>query len=220
MRVALGYCYRQMSPSAFIKDTINAFLSVPDIEYLLDIPYRHDIHTARNQMVKKFLATDADALLNVDTDILYTASDVQRLIDWNVPMVAGAYSSEFNLLDTCIRGEDGMPIQIGLPAKPTEVLFTGAGFTLIKREVFEKIGEGWYDLYAEEDGFKHGEDWSFCVRVRQAGYAIILDPAVRLGHLKYLTLTPNAPLKVVQEDDEYMGRESPADPGSPGAASP
>jgi hypothetical protein len=214
LKVALGYCYRQMSPTAFIRDTINTALYVDEIQAVLDVPYRHDIHKARNQMVKQFLATDCDALLNVDTDILYKPEDVERMIAWDKPMVAGAYLSEFDLLDTCVRGPNGLPVQIGLPDEPTEVLFTGAGFTLIKREVFEKIPyDTWYDLHAEEDGFKHGEDWSFCVRVRQAGYAIILDPAVRLGHLKYLVLTPKEPMKVIQ-DDPYQPDSS--KPGSEG----
>lgn len=212
MDVALGYCYRQMSPTAFIKSTINAVLEVPEITTVLDQPYRHDIHKARNALVKQFLATRCDALLAVDTDIIYTPEDCLKLILWDEPMVAGAYLSEFDLLDTCVRGKDGLPIQIGLPGGPTEVLFTGAGFTLVKREVFEKIASGWYDLGAEEDGFKHGEDWSFCVRVRQAGYKIILDPSVRLGHLKYLVLTPRESMKVINDggiDEHPSYQQSP-----------
>lgn len=197
MKVALGYCYRQMSPTAFIKSTIDVWSAIPEVREggLIEEAYRHDIDKARNNLVTKFLATRADALLSVDTDIIYTPEHVQKLIDWDLPFVSGAYMNEFSLIDAAVLGDNGHPKQIGLPGGPTEVLFTGAGFTLIQREVFEKIAHEWYS-FTEEDGWKHGEDWSFCVRVRQAGYKIMLDPEIRVGHLKYLVLTPNQKMVV------------------------
>src|SRR5262249_50897991 len=78
---------------------------------------------------------------------------------------------------------------------PVEVDYAGTGFLLIRRDVIESLAktvlhyEGpdgrvpcLYNTPIHNDGFE-SEDYHFCRLAREAGYKIILDPSVRLGHI-------------------------------------
>ena len=63
------------------------------------------------------------------------------------------------------------------PEGPSRMSSVTMGFTLVKREVLDKVG-----LFNEKlVGY---EDREFCLRARRAGYAVVFDPTVRCRHLK------------------------------------
>ncbi|GAI56437.1 unnamed protein product, partial [marine sediment metagenome] len=68
-----------------------------------------------------------------------------------------------------IEGTDGL-IKIG---------GCGAGFLLVKREVFEKMSFRWFSFEAGS-----GEDLYFCDKARKHGFEIWADMSVLLGHLR------------------------------------
>lgn len=82
-----------------------------------------------------------------------------------------------------------------------EILLLATGFLCAKREVLEKLGET-SEIYEDLDPnngerkrFMHfytsdvhehnleSEDWSFCRRAREAGFKVMLDTKVTLGHV-------------------------------------
>jgi hypothetical protein len=70
---------------------------------------------------------------------------------------------------------------------PFEVCYTGFGFLLIKRGVFECITYPWF----EPQHYKIGnvvdfssEDVSFCKKAQSEGFKIFVDPTVIVGHEK------------------------------------
>lgn len=198
-KVAVGFCYRTMSPSEFSVRMIRLWTESPEVQQggLIYVPYRHWLYEARNEMVRDFLGTQADALLMIDTDMTFTTDDVRRLITLDSPIAASAYMFDLGRLDAALETPDGIQMlqSSPLPDKPGQVDYAGTGFMLIQREVFEKIGQDWFNHTTLEDGTWLWEDWSFCKRAREAGFPIWLDPKVRPGHLKNLVLTPEQPME-------------------------
>ena len=61
----------------------------------------------------------------------------------------------------------------------------GMGCTLIPVSVLEAIGpRPWFEYRNDDDGWPRvTEDVPFCLKAKQAGYALWIDPAVRCGHV-------------------------------------
>lgn len=86
--------------------------------------------------------------------------------------------------------------EIGEKGRLIEVFYAGFGLIAIKRGVFERIGYPWFEGISvewEDDGGKLfrrmlTEDVSFCVKARQKGFKIYVDPTVCIPHEKRVLL--------------------------------
>lgn len=113
------------------------------------------ITRGRNRIAHEFMQSDCTHLMFIDSDIQFQAQDVFRLIDCNLPIVAGCYplkqinwdniSKVSGLVDAKDLGELGGNLVVSFREdsfavdKPTEVYETGTGFMLIKRSVFKSL---------------------------------------------------------------------------------
>jgi len=73
--------------------------------------------------------------------------------------------------------------------KPFTVDYTGFGWVLIKNGVFENLEYPWFapKMQVFESGNVQdmcGEDVSFCLDAKEAGFDIWCDPRIRVGHEK------------------------------------
>ena len=73
--------------------------------------------------------------------------------------------------------------------KPFTVDYTGFGWVLIKKGVFESLTYPWFapQMQVFESGEVQdmcGEDVSFCLDAIKEGYEIWCDPRIRVGHEK------------------------------------
>jgi GT2 family glycosyltransferase len=73
--------------------------------------------------------------------------------------------------------------------KPFTVDYTGFGWVLIKKGVFENLEYPWFapKMQVFDSGEVQdmcGEDVSFCLDAKEAGYEIWCDPKIRVGHEK------------------------------------
>ena len=73
--------------------------------------------------------------------------------------------------------------------KPFTVDYTGFGWVLIKNGVFENLEYPWFapKMQVFESGAVQdmcGEDVSFCLDAKEAGFEILCDPRIRVGHEK------------------------------------
>lgn len=142
---------------------------------------------ARNSIVQRFLASDAEYLLWIDSDTLWEEGDIQLLMD---TLDAGADIATGIQFAT---SEHHMPLirklnlalgvmepfyKLPNDTKPFPIGGCGFGFVLMKREVLEKIKEPWFEF---RSGFS--EDLYFCVRALQAGFKIYANPTVMVGHI-------------------------------------
>lgn len=153
---------------------------------------------ARNAAVEVFLRSDADWLWTLDTDIGFEPDSLDRLLAHpNYSIISGFYKTTCETGPLYLDGSTGwkeLPLALQEADdgrfRPydkyegaMEVDAVGAGCLLVHRGVFQVLDSGWYDTVR---GL--GEDISFCVKARYAGYKILCDTDVKLSHHKAVWL--------------------------------
>lgn len=160
-----------------------------------------NLDTERNELAKVALSDlSTTHIMFVDTDIITeipVLDAIAILLGRNVDIVSGLYRA---------KQKDGFPNAVWIKAKPDlippelrkegvtaysaiekwdpptanmlEADAVGAGFLLIKREVFEKIGFPWFVW----DKPYPSEDFIFCEKLKKAGYKILVTPDVKCSH--------------------------------------
>lgn len=167
------------------------------------------IADARALIVSQFLAGDADQLVFVDSDVLWEAGALVRLLDHPVDFVAGIYPQRRDPINYCVswdpsREELWADENTGL----VEVHGVPAGFMKLTRKMLERMSDAYRDLtfyceqapdhkavalfsdyWFEENGtrLKLGEDYAFCRRWRDLGGSVWIDPEIKMGHVGYKT---------------------------------
>lgn len=169
------------------------------------------IEKVRAEIGHQFLYhTDADCLLMVDSDIVWSPDDVLRLLAWSD-------TRDFVVAPYCTK-EDEPVFYYGLSPGPDGKLLQDAdglvrcatapgGFNLVTRAAMEALVAAYPELvYRSGRGFLKGEDvcalWhtylrdgadgvrtyvgediAFCNRWTAIGGEIWMDPAISLGHI-------------------------------------
>lgn len=163
------------------------------------------IGDCRGLIVSKFLESDGTDLVFVDSDVVWEAGALVKLIDYPVEFVSAIYPQRRDPVAFCVQL---IPERPELWADPEtgllEVAGVPAGFMRCSREMLEKMVEHYADtqFYCEvapnhtaHDLFgsyrigrtKFGEDYSFCRRWRDIGGKVWVDPEIRMGHVGYKT---------------------------------
>jgi hypothetical protein len=152
-----------------------------------------------------------DYQLWIDSDIVFTSEKFWQLCDLALPaedpereVAAGWYATEDGMTTSVAHWleEDDFRKNGGVMnhetvesiqkrKKPFTVDYTGFGWVLIKKGVFEdeKMEYPWFapKMQQFESGAVQdmcGEDVSFCLDAIDAGYDIWCDPRIRVGHEK------------------------------------
>ena len=160
---------------------------------------------ARNTLTAWFLDTEAEALLWLDSDLVFSPEMIARLCSHDEPVVAGMYPLKcdsdgtiewcLNALPGAQRRADGL-----LPVR-----YAGTGAMLIKREVFRQIFMAglalpyWcdgqrsavhHDFWrvgvngaSAEPGNYLSEDWFFCEWCQQLGIPVYVDTQTIFRHV-------------------------------------
>ena len=162
------------------------------------------ISRARNFLSAEFLGTDCTHCLWIDCDILFTLQDVERLASHDEAIVGGFYpfktEGEFSPVAEFIPGS--LPDARGL----LPVRYLGAGFLLVRRDVFERMitaygpeicypepprqihHDFWRNgVYRGPDAYSTGhylnEDLFFQQNATDLGFKVYGDTQVVLKHL-------------------------------------
>ena len=166
---------------------------------------------SRNRLAADFLETDCTHLLFIDSDIVFTVEDFDRVTGHDVPVVGGLYPLRGTEdLEWCAEGIVPPP-----PIRPDglqQVKRTGTGFMCIAREVFERMllqfgheieytsdmggqpqgsprrteWDFWpMGVYQFPDGSRRylTEDWFFCQKWMDMGGEIFADTHALLQHV-------------------------------------
>jgi hypothetical protein len=132
-----------------------------DVEY--SFMFNESLITrARNSLTYTFMQTDCSHLMFIDADIKFRAEDVIHMIRAEKDILCGIYpKKEINWYSVKAAMDRGVPFdqlkshtgsfvvnlvnyagEVTVPVNvPVEIFNGGTGFMLIKREVFDKLGE-------------------------------------------------------------------------------
>lgn len=203
--IVIGYPHGREVAHAFMKSLLTAITQLPPgmLRAIQSVSAgAFSLDRARNEIVDRFLETDAEWLLFIDTDMQFTAEDILRVLKTahpqSRPVVGGlcfklqGVNEDFGavLVPTLYRyiapGEpDALPVLNYGDLEQVDA--TGAAFLLVHREVFTKIGGDWFSHHPDQK--TASEDWAFSLRLRDHGIPLYVDTRAKIGHEKAVVFT-------------------------------
>lgn len=155
-------------------------------------------------LVRSALASQAvrggyDETLWIDSDVVFTPADVERIREHAEPIVAGLYVKKDRNEFAC-QFDGHADVKFGLGGGLLKMRGVGMGFTRVLRGVYEEVkrvhglpdcGGGYdpaetvtpYFLPMVEGATYLSEDYSFCRRAQAAGFDVWADTRLKLGHV-------------------------------------
>ena len=153
---------------------------------------------------------DYDAMMWIDSDIVFKPEDFFNLLESPHDVTAGLYMMEdlqhfatveewneefFSKKGTFkfLRPDDIVRVD-GVDSSPSqykEVAYTGMGWMLIRKGVVESLKYPWFHSELQRVGSltdMNSEDVAFCKAIQAAGHHIHVDTKIRVGHQKLLVI--------------------------------
>jgi hypothetical protein len=139
----------------------------------------------RNLAVKAGRETRAEWLLFLDSDMIFPAETIERLISHGRDVVGATYPRKILPLAFIGNRLDGVPFSLA-DKGVIEATRLPAGCLLIKRDIFDRMQEPFFRCgYDEKSGEILGEDFWFSDRVRALGYSLWCDMELSL-HVEHI----------------------------------
>jgi glycosyltransferase involved in cell wall biosynthesis len=191
---------------------------------------------ARNTLTVEFLKSDCTHLLFVDSDLVFDASHIVRMLSHDEDIVGGFYPKKQQGDPELVFNAMVPPVKMD-SRRLTQVRYIGTGFILVKRHVIEKmVSELGDQIMFEVDGkpgtygfdfwpvgvyhYPNGtsrylsEDWYFCQRAIDLGFKIYGDNGVILKH------SGSAVYPLKTQEEKLFGRLPSNGPSEQAAVSP
>jgi hypothetical protein len=159
------------------------------------------IADSRGIIATRFWESDCDELIFVDSDVTWEAGALLKLVDAPVDLVAGVYPARRDPISYPLHYLDKKELWADPETGLLEVKSVATGFMKISRNCIERMiseyperhfytserDKQFYPLFDHvfEDGYKWGEDYSFCIRWRNIGGQVWIDPEIAMGHIGY-----------------------------------
>jgi hypothetical protein len=136
----------------------------------------------------------------IDSDISWSVEAFEALIQSDKDILSGMVAVGRDGRISAMRlNSNGHPVSLNavdflLEGEPVMVDGVGFGFVAVKAEVFKKMQRPWFRIRETEiEGASYpvmfGEDYSWCVGAKEAGYKIWLHPLIRVEHHKAVIFT-------------------------------
>jgi len=152
--------------------------------------FERPIEHNRNLIVQRFLASDCDYLLQIDSDVvpennpILLVDHIKDIVTCPVPIF-----QEKVFYNNYIKESDHLiPLEIKEARGLVEIEATGTGILMCSRKVLEDIKKPFERLYDENGLAIYGSDLYFCEKVREKGYKIYTDTSNICKHYKTLNL--------------------------------
>jgi GT2 family glycosyltransferase len=164
-------------------------------KYILFCVHGMGIAVARNKTFDMALEQELDYILSLDTDHIYSAEVLYKLIqdldDYDLQMVSAAYASRGNAEP--VYAHVGFPdesgsfknamIKLGSVSGLVDTYAVGFGFVLLRPEFVKKMKETFGLLFRWSDDKYIGEDIYFCRNAAKLGARVCFDADARVWHL-------------------------------------
>lgn len=136
-----------------------------------------------------------DVIVWIDSDISWEIPAISELIKSPHHITGGLYqTAPDGTVAVAMDNGQGLPrkfnkVECLLWEDPFEAWGVGFGFVAMTTGVFEKIPRPWFEIEKirwPENNFDTnvGEDYSWCVRARRAGFKVMVDPRIKVKHHK------------------------------------
>ena len=179
-----------------------------DIEYELFTQYIPNIYQVRGLLLgadhqlgpsqhpwqgKK----EYDYIMWIDSDQVFEPDDFFKLLEHDKDIVSaiiyrkpkGDSIDDVPYCFACNITEDRQLYSNEVTGELIKVWSSGMGWMLVKKGVFEKIDYPWFYPIHTNDGIGiHGEDHSFQIRAKEAGFDSWADTSIIVGHEKEVVL--------------------------------
>ena len=205
---------------SFSRNFFNSFINLVDycykrnIQFIVSQHYSPVVYYARNLCLggdvlrgenqKPFNGEiDYSHLMWIDYDIVFTSQQFQTLLDYDKNIVSGIYmmgdgkhyATVENWDESYFKKNGAFQFSTVEDFRDCKGLisvgYTGLGFMLVKRGVFESLKYPWFQPVFHEIGDCRdfsSEDVSFCKMIKKKGYNVYIDPQIRVGHEKKVVL--------------------------------
>lgn len=154
----------------------------PDSKIHFDTSH-YSLAEKRNVAVRVLLGNSLDHILFIDSDMQPRPEHVQALLEHtDLPIVSGLCFTRTPPYRPAFKPKDSNVIKLDKNTGLMTADWTGMAFTLIRREVFEKM----YDPWFEETEPGRGEDVAFCERSQ---YPVFVDSSILVPHTGTVRVT-------------------------------
>ena len=203
----------------FLRSWTNLVLELPnhDIDWGVADGYSPNLYYVRNMCLggdvtrgihqKPWNDVDYDYMMWIDSDIVFDPKHFFTLLDHKKDIVSGLYMMQDGQYYATVKDwDDEFYKQNGyfqfLSKKDVQTMwglqkvdYTGFGWILIKKGVFETLEYPWFrpEWYEfDKDGVEVKEfameDVTFCKMIKRNGFDVYIDPKVIVGHEKKMIL--------------------------------
>ena len=148
--------------------------------------YGYRIDQIRNLIADWVIKGGYDYLFSVDSDVTFDNQVLQKFINHDVDVVSGIYRQRKDEQILEVYGEHGGNLSWADISDKKLLKIGGCGFgcVLVKREVFEGVGQPAFEYHVALDHKDTiSEDWDFCAKARDKGFKVWADTDVVCGHI-------------------------------------
>lgn len=155
------------------------------------------IQCGRDAVLDDFLNSDYQKLFWIDSDMVWNTDDFLKMVALSTryDVICASYPVKIAEKKSFIAKQSGIlrPDELGM----VEVEGVGLGFTVIDRKVAEAVakdkpvvidqmtGRSMKSVFRVDivDGHRRTEDMAFFADIRDAGFKVMMDPEIELGHI-------------------------------------
>lgn len=167
---------------------MSLFMATPKVEMPKKLVIKTGcyVHWNRNDLVRNALESRADYLMFIDSDMVFPADAIARLVQADKDIIGATYHRRREPLEpTTKQWMNGVlqPVDM-IGAVPAQVDVVATGFMLIKTSVLFALDDPWF-LFATDEGTQKelGEDETFCLTAKSAGFEVWCHPDLGVGHI-------------------------------------
>lgn len=195
MRITIALCTNREVKAKTVASLLELVTFYKDIDFHILVANRgFHIGENRNYCVIQAQKNQSDYLFFVDDDMVFEKDTLTRLLAHNKEVIGvNSYSRCLPLSSTVgLMDKDGKymhpdkhsAIEMKIPDTLFKCYFVGTGVMLIDMKVFDKIEKPYFVFKSDKNGMiVHGEDGSFCEKVKSIGIDIWCDPTIEIFHI-------------------------------------
>ncbi len=212
-KVTIALCTNREVKAKTVASLLELVAYSKDVDLHILVANRgYTIGENRNYCVVQAQRNGSDYLFFVDDDMVFHPETLEYLLDHKKDVVGvNSYSRCLPLSSTVgLMDKDGKymhpskysAIEMKIPDELFKCYFVGAGVMLIDMKVFDKIEKPYFVFTEDENGMIiHGEDGSFCEKVKKTGMEIWCDPTISVGHLgEYVYQAPEKEPLIIKKE--------------------